>query len=399
MMIGRRLALRAGGGALAAMLGVALVLAPSGAVAGASVASPTFSATGVCVSGVPEFAFTVTGLPAGQDTVVTLALNDGPDETQTTTASLGSGFATVLWNTHSALFGAGLHIVAVEVAGTWIAATNLTAAPNQTIANSYDITLPTCATAASKVVGLAPTNDGLGYWETTANGQVLAFGDAHWFGSLSGTALDAPIVGIVANPAGTGYWLVAADGGVFSFGGAQYWGSAGNTRLNAPVVGMAATANGQGYWLVASDGGVFTYGTASFWGSAGATKLVAPVVGIAPTPDGNGYFLAASDGGVFTYGDANFHGSAASLHLAAAVVGVTATSVDGYRLVASDGGVFDFGTDAFQGSLGGTVLAAPIAGFADSPDGGGYWMVGADGGVFALGNAGFAGTAAGAPTV
>jgi ribosomal protein L24E len=89
---------------------------------------------------------------------------------------------------------------------------------------------------------------------------------------MGGTPLNKRIVGMAATPDGKGYWLVASDGGIFSFG-APFEGSMGGTRLNQPIVGMAATPDGKGYWLVAADGGIFAFGDASFFGSTGAQKL------------------------------------------------------------------------------------------------------------------------------
>ena len=116
-----------------------------------------------------------------------------------------------------------------------------------------------------------------------------------------------------ANPA-SGLWLVASDGGIFTYGDAPYYGSTGGEALNKPIVGMAATPDGKGYWLVASDGGVFAFGDAAFYGSTGSLNLNKPIVGMAATPDGKGYWLVASDGGVFAFGDAAFYGSTGGLH-------------------------------------------------------------------------------------
>jgi len=77
---------------------------------------------------------------------------------------------------------------------------------------------------------------------------------------------------------------VAADGGVLSFGDAAFYGSTGGLVLNKPIVGIAATADGKCHWLVASDGGVFALGGAPFEGSTGGTPLNGPIVGIAATP-------------------------------------------------------------------------------------------------------------------
>ena len=145
-----------------------------------------------------------------------------------------------------------------------------------------------------------------------SDGGIFSFGDAEFWGSTGGIALNKPIVGMAAAANGNGYWLVASDGGIFSFGDAPFLGSTGGIHLNQPVVGMASTADGGGYWLVASDGGIFTYGDAQFWGSTGGIHLNEPIVAMTPTQDGNGYWLVAQDAGVFDYGDAGFSGSAQS---------------------------------------------------------------------------------------
>ena len=246
---------------------------------------------------------------------------------------------------------------------------------------------------------MASTPDGSGYWLTTSEGAVTAFGDAHSYGSMAAQHLNQPIVGITATPDGEGYWLVASDGGIFAFGDARYLGSEGGYHLNRPVVGMADTPDGAGYWLVASDGGVFTFGDAGFFGSTGSWHLNQPVVGMAATPDGHGYWLVASDGGVFTFGDAGFFGSTGSWHLNQPVVGMAAASDGhGYWLVASDGGVFAFGDAPFDGSQAGHPLNSPVDSIEATQDGHGYWLVAGDGGVFAFGGATFMGSLPEGPT-
>ncbi|MGH9307645.1 MAG: Ig-like domain repeat protein [Acidimicrobiales bacterium] len=79
------------------------------------------------------------------------------------------------------------------------------------------------------------------YWLAAADGSVLSFGDAGYFGSEANKALNKPVVAMAATPDGAGYWLVAADGGVFSFGDAGYFGSEANKALNRPVVAIAAS--------------------------------------------------------------------------------------------------------------------------------------------------------------
>ena len=252
------------------------------------------------------------------------------------------------------------------------------------------------ASGPSRAVAIAATPDGDGYWVASSTGGVYPFGDAHSYGSMSGTVLNAPVVGMAATPSGQGYWLVASDGGVFSYGNASFFGSTGGIRLNAPIVGMAATPSGNGYWLVASDGGVFSYGDASFHGSTGSIRLNGPMVGMTATASGNGYWLVASDGGIFSYGDASFHGSTGSVRLNQPMVGMTSTpSGNGYWLVAADGGIFSYGDASFHGSTGSIRLNEPIDGMALGPGGGGYWLVAADGGLFNFGSAAFDGSATG----
>ncbi len=259
------------------------------------------------------------------------------------------------------------------------------------------VTTPAAAAAApgpARAVTVAATPDGGGYWVASSTGGVYPFGDAHSYGSMSGSALNAPVVGMAATPSGHGYWLVASDGGIFSFGDASFFGSTGGMHLNAPIVGMAATPSGHGYWLVAADGGVFSYGDAVFQGSTGSLDLNAPVVGMAATPSGDGYWLVASDGGVFSYGDASFRGSTGSIRLNQPMVGIAATpSGAGYWLVAADGGIFSYGDAQFWGSTGSVQLNQPIDGLAPAPGAGGYWLVATDGGIFNYGTAAFDGSA------
>ena len=120
------------------------------------------------------------------------------------------------------------------------------------------------------------------YWEVAADGGIFTFGHAHFFGSMGGKPLNAPVVGMAATPTGGGYWEVAADGGIFTFGSAGFYGSMGGKPLDAPVVGMAAAPTGKGYWEVAADGNVFAFGSAQNLGGEGGRVLAAPVVGIAP---------------------------------------------------------------------------------------------------------------------
>jgi type VII secretion-associated serine protease mycosin len=245
---------------------------------------------------------------------------------------------------------------------------------------------------------------GKGYWITSADGRVLAYGQAHFYGDLGGHALSAPIVASARTPDGKGYWLAGADGSVYSFGDARYFGSMGGHALNSPIVGMAATPLGRGYILLGADGGIFTFGDARFYGSTGGMHLNARVLDLAMTADGHGYWFVGADGGVFSFGDAPFHGSTGSIHLAAPVMSMTsAANGHGYWMVAYDGGIFAFNVP-FEGSMPG-IRALTSAPFVPTvrmralSSGDGYYLLGADGSLYSFGTARFFGSAPGVPAV
>ncbi len=236
-----------------------------------------------------------------------------------------------------------------------------------------------------------------GYWEVGSDGGIFSFGTAHFYGSMGGTPLNAPIVGIASTQDGRGYWLVSRDGGVFAFGDAHFYGSMGGGRLNQPIVGIASTPDGEGYWLVAKDGGVFAFGDAHFYGSMGGRPLNKPIVGLAADPTTGGYWEVASDGGIFAF-HAPFLRSTGNVELAAPIVGMASTNGGGgYWAVASDGGLLADGDAPLLGSMGNHALNKPIRGMAATPDGAGYRMVASDGGIFAFGDAEFDGSMGGVP--
>ena len=112
----RRIAVRIS--ILVGCVGLALLAGGTPGV-GSTTVNPSYSATGVCVGGVPEFAFSFTGFPVGQSTPVNLDLYDGPDAGGMQETTVGpSGMATVLWNTSSPDFGPGTHVVAAYIASS-----------------------------------------------------------------------------------------------------------------------------------------------------------------------------------------------------------------------------------------------------------------------------------------
>ena len=171
-----------------------------------------------------------------------------------------------------------------------------------------------------RAVSLSATPSGGGYWVFSDRGRAVPFGDAGFFGDVSGVRLNRPVVGSVATPSGGGYYMFASDGGIFTFGDARFFGSTGGIRLNKPVVSMAVAPGQRGYWLVGADGGLFAFGAADFYGSLGALRLNRPVSAV--VPGRAGYLMVGEDGGAFSFGDVSFFGSLGATPPATPVVSV-----------------------------------------------------------------------------
>jgi subtilase family serine protease len=211
------------------------------------------------------------------------------------------------------------------------------------------------------IVGMTTDAATTGYWFVARDGGIFGF-DAPFFGSAGGSPLAAPVVGMAGTADGKGYWLVTANGTVLAYGDAHDYGSA--TRPSAPIVGMASTHDGRGYWLTGSDGAVYPFGDAGNFGGMSGVKLTRPIVGIAVDGATGGYWLVATDGGIFGF-DAPFFGSTGAIRLNQPIVGISATANGkGYWMVARDGGIFTFGGAHFSGSMGGTTLNQPMVGMA-----------------------------------
>ena len=229
----------------------------------------------------------------------------------------------------------------------------------------------------------------LGYWTTTSDGAVYAYGGAPYLGGMGGKPLARPMIGLTPTPSGLGYWQLAADGGIFSFGDAVFRGSTGAMKLNQPIVGMASTPTGRGYWLVASDGGIFSFGDAQFKGSTGAMKLNQPIVGMAPSKSGAGYWLVARDGGIFAFGDARYQGSTEGRTLSPVVDIAPTGSGNGYWLLTQGGSVLAYGDASWSGEPAKLGYCAPPQAVRLTPtrSGKGYWVQSALGDTFAFGDA------------
>jgi hypothetical protein len=65
---------------------------------------------------------------------------------------------------------------------------------------------------------------------------VYTFGDAHFYGSMGavGHKLPSKVVGLATTPDGKGYWLVGAGGQVYTFGDAHSYGSMGAVGHKLP---------------------------------------------------------------------------------------------------------------------------------------------------------------------
>jgi subtilisin family serine protease len=239
----------------------------------------------------------------------------------------------------------------------------------------------------------ADANEGDGYWVTSADGAVRAFGSARFYGDMAHRSASR-VVASSATASGHGYWLAAADGSVYAFGDAGFYGSMHGRHLNSPIVGMATTPSGHGYYLLGRDGGIFTFGDARFYGSTGGRHLNAPVLDMTATPDGRGYWMVAGDGGIFTFGNASFHGSTGALHLNSPATSMTAAeSGSGYWIVASDGGIFTFGVP-FAGSVPSLGINSAVGvRIRAMPSGRGYLILSREGGVYSFGSARFFGSA------
>lgn len=134
---------------------------------------------------------------------------------------------------------------------------------------------------------------------------MFTLGDAGFYGSMGGQALNAPAVAIISSTSGRGYLIVGRDGGTFTFGDKAFPGSLSGTRLNAPIVAAARFGTGGGVWLLGADGGIFSL-NAPFYGSAAAeSNAVPPPVGATVSspglvkvacPNGGSITVAASIG-------------------------------------------------------------------------------------------------------
>ena len=143
------------------------------------------------------------------------------------------------------------------------------------------------------IVGFATTPNGKGYWLVGSHGEVYAFGDAGYYGSLGATNLhNLPVVAIASSHDGRGYWLVQGGGEVVPYGDAPHLGE---MRGHPPVAGIAVTTDGRGYWLVCGNGEVDAFGDAQYFGGNNSAVPRPPISAIVADPAGPGYWLLDSE--------------------------------------------------------------------------------------------------------
>ena len=217
-----------------------------------------------------------------------------------------------------------------------------------------------------------------------SNGTVLGYGNAKYYGSLTGTAGHSQIAAAAIVPGGSGYWLLGKGGKLYPFGDAGALGQPGAGHHAGAFSGLAATPDGGGLWAVSTGGSVVHLGDASFCGSPVHQQLGGRVVGIASTPDGRGYWIYTSAGNVYGYGDAGQYGSTPAPSGTTLVALAPTPDGRGYWLVYSNGTVDDFGDASAIGSLT-SAPPAPVSGIAVTKSGGGYWIADAKGQVYTLG--------------
>ena len=237
----------------------------------------------------------------------------------------------------------------------------------------------------------------IGYYQVSSTGVVAPFGDAGFFGDLSGQPLNRPIVGIAQTGDDGGYWLAASDGGIFNYGDAPFLGSAGGLRLNKPIVGMSPTTDGAGYWLVATDGGIFSYGDAQFYGSTGSIHLNQPIVGHGPDARRRrvlaGRLRRRASSPTATPSSTARPGPSTSTSRSSGWPRRPTAAGTGWSPPTA--GSSPTAMPSSTARPGRIHLNQPIVGMAAMPDGAGYWFTAADGGLFNYGSAPFFGAAAG----
>ena len=229
----------------------------------------------------------------------------------------------------------------------------------------------------SMVSDVAVDPDGSGFWRAGANGGLLVSSAGH-YGSIEGSYPRKRVVAIAPTPTGDGYWLSTSDGRIRRFGDAPRRGAPQNHSVH--IVDMVATPTGRGYWLVTAKGRVLAFGDADNFGDVRAQAP--PIVAMAATSTGDGYWLFASGGKVFAFGDAEHVGDAAKKDLTS-IVGGGGTGTSGYWLATRGGRVFSYGDAPALNGARGEPFDGHIVSLATNPGGAGFVMASSMGDVIA----------------
>jgi hypothetical protein len=150
----------------------------------------------------------------------------------------------------------------------------------------------------TRIVDIAPTPSGRGYWLVSAGGRVFPFGDANRYGASRG---DETVVSILPTATGLGYSLVGSSGAIRAFGDAVV-PAASTPKIAGEYVAAAASPLG-GVWLATADGKVVPAGAPAL-ADLSHHPAGSPVVDIAATAGGRGYYLLLANGNVKAFGDA-----------------------------------------------------------------------------------------------
>lgn len=222
------------------------------------------------------------------------------------------------------------------------------------------------------IVGMAVTPDGGGYWLAGANGSVFNLGDAGWYGSLARAELEPgqDIVAMAATADGKGYWLVNQSGAITSFGdAARIAGGAPlpDPDLSTPIVAAAIDSAGNGAWLTDAGGHVYNVGAAAWFGSLAGRRLIHPITAIAAIPSGRGYWLSNAAGDVWHFGGAAT-GAPAPPDVSGAAVGIApAANRFGYWVVTDTGQVIPGGDATSRGQSNATATQSGVVGITAAP--------------------------------
>jgi hypothetical protein len=220
-------------------------------------------------------------------------------------------------------------------------------------------------------VALTSVGEGSGYLTVTADGRVMAFGDATSLGDDLDVADTgtAAIVDLAAVPSGDGAWALDGLGGVFSVAGAGFYGSVPGLDLGISVqaVSITPTSRDRGYWVLDRVGGVFCFGDAEYHGSVpeSGEASAAPAVALVAAPNDEGYTIVGEDGSTRSFGRVVVSGAAEEAAVPALHPIVAATKTpDGLLLVDALGIIYPVGGAPFHGSPVTLPLAAPIVDIA-----------------------------------